>query len=150
MWYKFLSDAPIDLFLNIKMKQIICIYAIIIYIVRGWRMLWFIMMTSSNENIFHVTGPLCGEFIGHRWIPLTKTSDAGFDVFIDLHLINGLSKQSWGWWFETPSRPLWRHCNMNDCSLNYILSFNPDKRMKATTRPTTPRWRCDPKTSLVW
>ena len=22
-----------------------------------------------------------------------------------------LSKQSWGWWFETPSRPLWRHCN---------------------------------------
>ena len=22
-----------------------------------------------------------------------------------------LSKQSWDWWFETPSRPLWRHCN---------------------------------------
>ena len=21
-----------------------------------------------------------------------------------------LSKQSWGWWFETPSRSLWRHC----------------------------------------
>ena len=34
------------------------------------------MMTSSNGNIFRVTGPLCGEFIGHRWIPLTKTSDA--------------------------------------------------------------------------
>ena len=24
-----------------------------------------------------------------------------------------LSKQSWGWWFETPSRPLWHHCNGN-------------------------------------
>ena len=24
------------------------------------------MMTSSNENIFCVTGPLCGEFTGHR------------------------------------------------------------------------------------
>ena len=24
------------------------------------------MMTSSNGNIFHVTGPLCGEFTGHR------------------------------------------------------------------------------------
>ena len=24
------------------------------------------MMTSSNGNIFAVTGPLCGEFIGHR------------------------------------------------------------------------------------
>ena len=27
------------------------------------------MMTSSNENIFRVTGHLCGEFIGDRWIP---------------------------------------------------------------------------------
>ena len=27
-------------------------------------------------NIFRVTGPLCGEFTGHRWIPLTKASDA--------------------------------------------------------------------------
>ena len=34
------------------------------------------MMTSSNENIFRVTGPLCGEFTGHRWIPRTKASDA--------------------------------------------------------------------------
>ena len=22
-----------------------------------------------------------------------------------------LTKQSWGWWFETPSRSLWRYCN---------------------------------------
>ena len=32
--------------------------------------------TSSNENIFRVTGPLCGEFTGQRWIPHTKASDA--------------------------------------------------------------------------
>ena len=25
-----------------------------------------------------------------------------------------LGKQWWGWWFETPSRPLWRHCNVNN------------------------------------
>ena len=37
---------------------------------------WLFMMTSSNGNIFRVTGPLCGEFTGHRWIPLTKASDA--------------------------------------------------------------------------
>ena len=30
------------------------------------------MMMSSNGNSFHITGPLCGEFIGHRQIPLTK------------------------------------------------------------------------------
>ena len=33
------------------------------------------------------------------------------DVFFDLRLNKRLSKQSWGWWFETPSRPLWRHRN---------------------------------------
>ena len=34
-----------------------------------------------------------------------------FDVFFDLHLNKRLSKQSWGWWFETLSHPLWRHFN---------------------------------------
>ena len=34
------------------------------------------MMTSSNGNAFRVAGPLWGESIGHRWIPLTKTNDA--------------------------------------------------------------------------
>ena len=36
---------------------------------------WFIM-TSSNGNIFRVTGPLWGEFSSHRWVPLINTSDA--------------------------------------------------------------------------
>ena len=34
------------------------------------------MMTSSNGNNFRVTGHLCGEFTGPRWIPHTKASDA--------------------------------------------------------------------------
>ena len=34
-----------------------------------------------------------------------------FDVFFDLRLNKRLSKQSWGWWLETLSRPLWRHRN---------------------------------------
>ena len=37
------------------------------------------MMTSLNENIFRVTGNLCGEFTGPRWIPRTKASDAEKD-----------------------------------------------------------------------
>ena len=36
----------------------------------------YYMMTSSIENIFRVTGHLCGEFTGPRWIPHTKASDA--------------------------------------------------------------------------
>ena len=39
-------------------------------------------MTSSNGNIFHVTGPLCGESTGHRWIPLTKASDVELWCFL--------------------------------------------------------------------
>ena len=40
------------------------------------------MMTSPNGNIFHVTGLLWGEFTGHRWIPLTKASDAELWVLL--------------------------------------------------------------------
>ena len=36
---------------------------------------WQFMMTSSNRNIFRVTGHLCGEFNGPRLIPRTKASD---------------------------------------------------------------------------
>ena len=54
---------------------------------------------------FRVTGHLCWEFPAQR--PVTRS----FHVFFDLRLDKPLSKQSWGWWFETPSSSLWRHCN---------------------------------------
>ena len=40
------------------------------------------MMTSSNGNIFRVTGHLCGGFTGPRWIPHTKASDAELWCFL--------------------------------------------------------------------
>ena len=49
--------------------------------------------------------PVTGEFPAQRPVTLS------FDVFFYLCLNKRFSKQSWGWWFETPSRPLWRHCN---------------------------------------
>ena len=49
--------------------------------------------------------PVTGEFPAQR--PVTRS----FDVFFDLRLNKQLSKQSRGWWFETPSCSLWRHCN---------------------------------------
>ena len=76
-----------------------------------------VMMTSSNGNILRVTGHLCGEFTGHRWIPRTKASDAELWCFLwSASLNKRVSKQSWGWWFETLSHPLWRHCNVNHTS----------------------------------
>ena len=71
------------------------------------------MMTSSkNGNIFRVNGHLCGEFTGHRWIPSTKASDAELWCFFDLRPNKRWSKQSWGWWFDTPHHDvtaLWFH-----------------------------------------
>ena len=49
--------------------------------------------------------PVTGEF------PAQRLVTRSFDVFFDLRLNKRFSKQSWGWWFETPSRSLWRHCN---------------------------------------
>ena len=49
--------------------------------------------------------PVTGEFPTQR--PVTRS----FDVFVDVCRNKRLNKQSWGWWFETLSRSLWRQCN---------------------------------------
>ena len=59
------------------------------------------MMTSSNGNIFRVTGSLCGEFTGE--FPAQRPVTQSFDVFLHLYLNKRLSKQSWSLWFKTPS-----------------------------------------------
>ena len=51
--------------------------------------------------------PVTGEFPAQR--PVTRS----FDVFFDLRMDKLLSKQWWGWWFETPSHPSWRHFHFN-------------------------------------
>ena len=47
-----------------------------------WNGYYCIMMTSSNGNIFRVTGHLCGKFTGPRWVSLTKASDAELWCFL--------------------------------------------------------------------
>ena len=58
-------------------------------ITKGWQLedmyiniMTVFMMTSSNGNIFRVTGHVCGEFTGPRWIPRTMASDAEFWCFL--------------------------------------------------------------------
>ena len=58
--------------------------------------------------------------------PAQRPATQSFDVFLDLRLNKRLSTQSWGWWFETPRRPLWRHCNV----------FNVDALDNSVTRRT--------------
>ena len=47
--------------------------------------------------------PGTGEF------PLQRPVTRNFEVFFDLRLNKRLNKHSRRWWFEMPSRPLWRH-----------------------------------------
>ena len=76
-------------------------------IFRAW--IIYHMMTSSNGNIYTLlaicagNSPVPSDFPTQR--PVTRRYD------FDLRPNKRLSKQSWGWWFETPSRPLWRHRN---------------------------------------
>ena len=65
----------------------------------------FSMMTSSNDALLALcmgNSPVTGEFPSQR--PVTRS--------FELRLNEGLSKQSRRRWFKTPSRSLWRHCNV--------------------------------------
>ena len=69
---------------------------------------WRHQMETSSALLAICAGnsPVPGEFPTQR--PVTRS----FDVFFGRRLNKRLSKQSWGWWFETLSRPLWRHRNV--------------------------------------
>ena len=76
--------------------------------------------------------PVTGEFSAQR--PGTRS----FDVFFDLRLNKQLSKQSWGWWFATPSCPLWRHCNV--CRLLLVPLSNPCPQCLYRCFMTSEQW----------
>ena len=82
------------------------------------------MMTSSMETFSALlalcagNSPVPGDFPAQR--PVTRS----FDVFSDLRLNKRLSKPSWGWWFETQSGSLWRHCNDLILTIWYIFQKN--------------------------
>ena len=55
--------------------------------------------------------------------PVTRS----FVVFFDLRLNQQLSKRGRRRWFETPSRPLWRHCNaqrIDDVCSEAVTEYN--------------------------
>ena len=77
-----------------------------------WKISWWRhpMETFSALLAFCAgNSPVTVEF--HTQRPVTRSSD----VVFDLRLNKQLSQQSWSWWFETPSHPLCRHCNVTKC-----------------------------------
>ena len=120
----------------VSVKNIIIIWFVVLGVSLGpaLQTYWLLWCREYFDDviiwsIFRVTGPLCGEFTGHRWIPRMRPVTRSFDVFFDLCLNKGLSKQSWGWWFETPLCSLWRHCNacIDPCYLKSGLYFDVTK-----------------------
>ena len=65
--------------------------------------LWRHQMETFSALLTICAGnsPVPGEFPTQR--PMMRS----FDVFFDLHPNKRFTKQWWGWWFETPSCPLW-------------------------------------------
>ena len=94
IWYLFLQSKILRL-IWMKGKQLMN------YLSSWWRrqMKTFSALLTICAGKSSVTG----EFPAQR--PVTRS----FDVFFDLRLNERLSKQSWGWLFQTPSRPLKRH-----------------------------------------
>ena len=78
---------------------------------------------SASLAIWAGNSPVTGVFPAQR--PVSRS----FDVFFDLRLNKRLSKQLWGWWFETLSCPLWRHCNIHVLQ-GYFIGTGEIKRWK--------------------
>ena len=77
-------------------------------IVWSWSIPWWRHQMETYPALLAIyagNSPATGEFPTQR--PVTRS----FDVFFDLSLNKRLSKQWRGWWFETHSRSLWRHCS---------------------------------------
>ena len=77
--------------ITIFFKKWQCFYVTILSIWDVCSQFWIfvstlLMMTSSNGNIFRVTGPLCGEFTGPGEFPTKRPVTRSFDVFFDLRL----------------------------------------------------------------
>ena len=71
--------------------------------------IWWRHQTETFSALLAIcagNSPVTGEF------PAQRSVTRNFGVCFDLRLNKRLSKQSLGWWLETPSHSLWRHCNV--------------------------------------
>ena len=92
---------------------------------------WRHQMETSSALLAICAGnsPVPGEFPAQR--PVTRS----FDVFFDLRLNKRLSKQSWGWWFETLSRPWWYHRNVVNLTLVIVIYINTFEKKSSAAAP---------------
>ena len=61
-----------------------------------------IITMTSNRSVFRVTGPLCREFVGYRWIPPTKDQQRGLWRFSDVGPYNVFRRRKMIWPWNWP------------------------------------------------
>ena len=79
-----------------------------------FNVLWCFQSWFGHDDVikwkhFPCYWPFVRPFTGSGEFPAQRPVTRSFDVFFDLCLNKRLRKQSWGWWFETLSRPLWHY-----------------------------------------
>ena len=110
---------------------------------------------NQMETISALLAISAGNSLVTNEFPTQRPVTRSFDIFFDLGLNNRLSKQWWGWWFETPSCSLWCHCNDSRQPNYYFISYmlfwdhNTEKSMKTpvdqSPHPCYLQWL-----SLLW
>ena len=97
-------------------KRVVALFSKVLYSYKSHEKDKF-MMTSLNRNIFRVTGPLCGEFTCHWWIPLTKVKKRRALMFsLICAWING-------WVSNLEAGYLRRHRSHYDITVNINQSY---------------------------
>ena len=93
-----------------------------------------IKMDTFSALLAICTGnsPVTGEFHAQRSVTRSIV------VFFDLRLNKRLSKKSWGWWFQTTSRPLRRHCKVVRISFSGYCCYGDQPAMNFVLEI---RWR---------
>ena len=92
---------------------------------------WRHQMENFSALLALCTGnsPVTGEF------PAQRSVKRNFEISFDLRLSKRLSKQSWGWWPETPSRSLWRHCSVGEMHRSPVFPSQTNSNIEL--------WCCD-------
>ena len=102
---------------------------------------------SASLALYEENSPFTGEFPSQR--PVARS----FDVFFDLRLNKQLNRQSRRWWFETPSRTLWRYSNAQSVQLmefnGVILMPSDALRRQSLNHLPSPFFTCAPRRSIV-
>ena len=105
IWGTCLKDQCFKCFLSIWNYLLPFVHPSVFLFIHPW---WHHEMETFSALLAICAGNslVPGEFPPQR--PVTWSCD----VFFDLCLNKQLSKQWWGWWFETLSYPFWRHRNV--------------------------------------